>query len=76
MNSEVPIDFPETYIPLRPADILLLSTDGLHGLVNDQELLNVASYYPPRDACHALVEIAKRRGGPDNITLQIIRIGS
>jgi protein phosphatase len=76
MESDVPIDLPETYIPLCPADILLLSTDGLHGLVNDNELLNVASYYAPRDACHALTEIAKHRGGPDNITLQIIRIES
>jgi protein phosphatase len=76
MDSQVPVDLPETYIPLRPADILLLCTDGLHGLVNDDELLKVASHYPPRDACRALVEMAKKRGGPDNITLQIIRIAS
>jgi serine/threonine protein phosphatase PrpC len=74
MNSPVPVDLPKTNIPLRPADILLLCTDGLHGLVNDDELLNVGSHYPPREACHTLVGMAKKRGGPDNITLQIIRI--
>jgi protein phosphatase len=76
MDSHVPLDLSETPIPLRSADLLLLCTDGLYGLVNDNELLNIAGYYPPRDACHALVEIAKHRGGPDNITLQIIRIDS
>jgi protein phosphatase len=76
MNSQVPLDLPETYIPLRQEDTLLLCTDGLHGLVNDDELLNVASHYPPGEACRALVGMAKKRGGPDNITLQIIRIDS
>lgn len=75
-NSQAPVDFSETPIPLAPADVLLLSTDGLHGLVNDDELLAVASECPPRDACRTLVEMAKKRGGADNITLQIIRIGT
>ena len=74
MNSHVPVDLSESGIPLRPADVLLLSTDGLHGLVSDAELLSVAGQSAPRQACLDLVEMAKSRGGPDNITLQIIRI--
>jgi len=73
-NAEVAADFSETPLPLAPADLLLLCTDGLHGLVSDEELLAIACERPPRDACRALVEMAKKRGGADNITLQIIRI--
>jgi protein phosphatase len=75
-DSQVPADFSEAPVPLRPADTLLLCTDGLHSLVKDDELRAVASEYPPRDACRTLVEMAKKRGGTDNITLQIIRVGA
>jgi PPM family protein phosphatase len=67
-------DFSVTPLPLEPGDILLISTDGLHGLVSDQELLASAAAQPPADACQELVRMAKARGGFDNITLQILRI--
>jgi serine/threonine protein phosphatase PrpC len=67
-------DFSETPLPLKPGDILLISTDGLHGLVNDQELLATASTLHPAAACHELVRMAKERGGFDNITVQILKI--
>lgn len=74
MCSQVPADFSEAPIPVRAADVLLLCTDGLHGLVGDEELLVVSTERRPREACQALVEMARQRGAPDNITLQIIRI--
>ncbi len=74
MESGTPGDFSETALPLVSGDILLICTDGLHGLVNDQELLAVAGSQPPADACKELVRMAKDRGGFDNITLQILRV--
>lgn len=67
-------DFSDTPLPLEPDDILLICTDGLHGLVNDQELLAVAATRRPEEACKELVNMAKARGGFDNITLQILKI--
>ena len=67
-------DFSETPFPLESGDILLISTDGLHGLVRDQELLATASTMCPVDACKELVRMAKERGGFDNITVQILKI--
>jgi len=32
------------------------------------------SHYPPAEACRAMVEMVKQRGGPDNITVQVFRI--
>ncbi|HEV2689847.1 MAG TPA: Stp1/IreP family PP2C-type Ser/Thr phosphatase [Bryobacteraceae bacterium] len=74
MDSAVPLDFPKEPIPLEPNDVLLICTDGLHGLVGNEELLAVAGSTPPRDACQELVRMAKDRGGFDNITVQILRI--
>ncbi|MGB0035834.1 MAG: Stp1/IreP family PP2C-type Ser/Thr phosphatase [Candidatus Acidiferrales bacterium] len=73
-NSPVNADFGEPPLPLQKGDILLLCTDGLHGLVNDEEILDMASQNPPREACYKLVDMAKVRGGFDNITVQIVRI--
>jgi serine/threonine protein phosphatase PrpC len=61
-------------LTLLAGDMLLLCTDGLHGLVDDQEMLAATAQNSPRDACRKLVELAKERGGPDNITIQLVRI--
>lgn len=60
---------------LKEGDDLLLCTDGLWGVLSEEELAHVVSQFPPVEACAALVEMARQRGGPDNITLQILRIG-
>jgi len=73
-DSTVEADFAEAPIPLLASDVLLLCTDGLHGFVSDGEMLEATSKNPPREACLKLVGLAKERGGPDNITIQIIRI--
>jgi PPM family protein phosphatase len=73
-DSPVRADFAEAPIALQRGDILLLCTDGLHGLVNDSEMLSIATENPPTEACRTLVELAKARGGFDNITVQILRI--
>jgi PPM family protein phosphatase len=72
-DSAVEADFAEAPIPMQPGDILLLCTDGLHGLVSDEEMLALSCRQPPTAACRELVEMAKARGGFDNITVQILR---
>jgi PPM family protein phosphatase len=72
--ANVEADFAEAPIRLESADVLLFCTDGLHGQVSDDEMLAAASENSPREACVKLVELAKSRGGPDNITIQIVRI--
>jgi protein phosphatase len=67
-------DFPEEPLALEPRDILLFCSDGLHGLLNDDELVSVTVGQPLAEACAELIAWAKVRGGPDNITVQLIRI--
>jgi len=74
MDSAVPGDFSEAPMPLFSNDILLICTDGLHGLVSDDELQQIASSHQPSDACRELVRMANDRGGFDNITVQILKV--
>jgi len=61
--------------PIQPGDVYLLCSDGLSGQVADAELGAVASVLPPAEACRFLVDLANLRGGPDNITVVIVRVG-
>lgn len=62
-------------LPLRRGDTLVLCTDGLTRLVKPHEIRRLAGSRSPRRACERLVSLANERGGPDNITLQLIRYG-
>jgi protein phosphatase len=56
-------------------DVLLLCTDGLTGLVSDEELAAVlARPLSPEETCHLLVDEANRRGGDDNVTTVVARL--
>lgn len=62
--------------PLEPGDIFVLCSDGLSGPVNDSEIGAIASVLPPEEAGRFLVQLANLRGGPDNITVIVVRISS
>jgi PPM family protein phosphatase len=57
---------------VRLGDTFVLCSDGLHDLVNDSEIRVVVSSSPPKDACRKLVQMAKERGGYDNITVAVV----
>ncbi|HXW89091.1 MAG TPA: PP2C family serine/threonine-protein phosphatase [Terriglobales bacterium] len=73
-GQEFAPESPEHPIPLASGDVLVLCTDGLWGLVGDDELEQTVAGMRPADACRALVGLAKERGGPDNITVQVLRL--
>lgn len=53
-------------------DAVLLCTDGLHDVVSDDEILQaVVTRQVPEEICRLLVEMARARGGPDNITVAV-----
>ncbi|GAB4112195.1 MAG: protein phosphatase 2C domain-containing protein [Roseiflexaceae bacterium] len=58
--------------PLQPGDRIVLSSDGLHGLVEDEEIRQHVSDQPIEAAVDALIALANERGGTDNITLIIV----
>ena len=58
---------------MRGGDVLILCSDGLHGLVSDHELSAAVSRPDLDQACDSLVDLAKQRGGHDNITVILAR---
>ena len=60
---------------VAPGDAILLCSDGLSNLLTDQELLfEVVHAVHKEQCCQHLIEIAKDRGAPDNITAVLMRI--
>ncbi len=70
---EVDVEGPH---PVEPGDIFLLCSDGLSGQLNDHEIGAVAGVLAPAEACRFLVDLANMRGGPDNVTVLIVRAGT
>ena len=63
-------------VELRQGDVILLCSDGLHGPVGDEEIVDVLSH--ERDlkrAGQALIQKALDRDGPDNVTVVLARFG-
>src|SRR3954471_350742 len=59
---------------LIPGDALVLCSDGLWGTMTDQEIGLLVSKFPPQVAAERLVALANERGGPDNITVIVVRV--
>ena len=58
---------------MQPHSSLLLCSDGLMNTVTDGEILNITRKYAPERCPEELIEEAKRRGAPDNVTVVIMR---
>lgn len=68
---------PADYTPvteLMQGDTLVLCSDGLTNLVEDHAIAQIVSANEPQQAADMLVSLANRRGGHDNVTIQLIRI--
>ncbi|MDR0326643.1 MAG: Stp1/IreP family PP2C-type Ser/Thr phosphatase [Oscillospiraceae bacterium] len=67
---------PDLFIAeFEEGDFLLLCSDGLTNVVDDQEILfEVLHGGDPMLACDRLIGMANSRGGPDNITIILIHI--
>jgi protein phosphatase len=53
---------------------LLICSDGLWGVVPEGRILSIVKRAAhPQEACDALVQAANREGGPDNITVVLVR---
>jgi len=74
-GMNVAVEGAEQSVALQDGDDLLLCTDGLWSVVTEEELEMAVSGNAPAECCATLVKLARQRGGPDNITLQVLRVG-
>lgn len=60
--------------PLQRDDTLVLCSDGLYGLVNENRIAAVLSAKEPDQAANVLIDMANNAGGTDNVTVVVARI--
>ena len=74
IEEDVDVDVVEETV-LR-GDIYLLCSDGLNDMVEDEEIHLTLSKYSANlaHAADELVEIAKKYGGKDNISVILVRV--
>jgi serine/threonine protein phosphatase PrpC len=71
-QEEVEVDiFTE---PVQDGDVLVLCTDGLSSLVEDNEISAIVEQYGPQESVSHLIECANERGGNDNVTAIVARV--
>ncbi len=60
---------------LKPRDVLVLCSDGLSNKVQPHEIRAIAhGIHDPQESAEELVDLAKQRGGEDNITVVVVRV--
>ena len=74
IEPQVKVDTAE--VELRERDVILLCSDGLHGLVEDDEIADILGRNEPQQACKELVDRANKLGGHDNCTVVVARVNS
>jgi protein phosphatase len=75
-RGEVKVSRWEQPLPVRAGDTFLLCSDGLTDLVEDAEIAAAVGDRHGADACKALVDLARARGGHDNITVALLRVAA
>ncbi|WNZ66011.1 MULTISPECIES: Stp1/IreP family PP2C-type Ser/Thr phosphatase [Myxococcus] len=61
-------------VDLVPGDMFILCSDGLHGYVEDEEVLPLIAGIAPADLPKRFIDVANERGGKDNITAVVVKV--
>ena len=59
---------------LQEGDSIVLCTDGLSGVVSDEEVCRIVNQSVPQESVYHLIERANENGGPDNITAIVVSV--
>lgn len=75
IGTEPMVECDVFHVDLERGDSLLLCSDGLINTIDDQEILfEVVHGVNKEHCCQRLLEIAKNRGAPDNVTCAMILV--
>jgi PPM family protein phosphatase len=73
VDEDVQVD--QASIEPQPGDRLLLCSDGLTGMIEEDVILRILTQEPdPQAASDALVEAANQAGGQDNVTAMVLDV--
>lgn len=75
LGTELIVNVDTNDFPLRPGDVLMQCSDGLHGSVGPSEIAAICGNGSDLNrAAEKLVALANERDGGDNISVQLIRV--
>lgn len=76
MGNQPDVKIALAKLALRDRDCIVLCSDGLTSLANDEEIRDVVlESGRPEVATQALVDLANQRGGKDNTTVIVVGVG-
>jgi serine/threonine protein phosphatase PrpC len=61
-------------LEVQKGDVFLLSSDGLHGVLDAEEIAHTLALFAPEDASEILLARAIEAGSTDNVTAVVVRI--
>jgi PPM family protein phosphatase len=77
IGTSTPLTVHYYSVGVAPGSAVLMCSDGLHGVVDSSGLEKIlrdgCRHGSLEDSCRNLIEAAKRAGGPDNITVVLVR---
>ena len=75
IGTETAVECDIYHRKLSAGECLLLCTDGLSNLVDEQEILfEIVHGDNKQSSCEQLLQIAKNRGAPDNVTCLLVQV--
>ncbi len=75
IGTEPVVECDVFHVDVERGDCLLLCSDGLTNMMDDQEILFEVVHGVKKDqCCQRLLDIAKNRGAPDNVTCVMILV--
>jgi hypothetical protein len=60
---------------VEPDDILIMCSDGLTRYLDDEQLIRLSRLRDPRDSVRRMINETNQRGGADNVSVAVIRVG-
>ena len=61
---------------VQEGDTIILCTDGLCGVVEDEDLRSIVEHYDPEESAQYLIARANEAGGPDNVTAIVVCVSA
>lgn len=71
LGRELIVSIDVLTLPIRRGDVLIQCSDGMHGTIEDAEIIALAGDSDPDARCRALLEHARNAGAPDNVSVQV-----
>ncbi len=59
---------------VRAGDVLVVCSDGIHGVLDDPEIAQLSRAESASLACQQLIDAANERGASDNVTAAVVRV--